>query len=178
MRIIDAGGAEVIDPDLSLGQLVCETIIIKSHPAIPEVEELREEVLVWPEPGMPEWDERDEDGRLLSALYSEEVVREWQPAQDAWDETEDVLRYVPYTPEELAEIARREAEAEEARKRAEEEAARRAELEAWLAGAPEQAADLDEAVVELYEAQTRAQLDTDEALTTLYETILSMNGGN
>ena len=178
MRIIDADGIDIDEPDMALGQLVCETIVIESHPAVPEVEEVREEVLVWPEPGMPEWDDRDDDGNLLAALYREEVVREWQPAQDAWDETEDVLRYVPYTEEELAEIARAEAEAEEARKRAEEEAARRAELDAWLAGAPEQAADLDEAVVELYEAQTRTQLDTDEALTALYETILSMNGGD
>ncbi len=176
MRIIDADGIEVEDPDLSLGRLEPDTLVIASHPAVPEVEELREEVLVWPEPGMPEWDERDGDGRLLAALYREEVVREWQPAQDAWDETEDVLRYVPYTEEELAEIARAEAEAEEARKRAEEEAARRAELDAWLAGAPEQAADLDEAVVELYEAQSQAQLDTDEALTALYEAIVI--GGN
>lgn len=175
MRIIDADGIEVEDPDLSLGQLVAETIVIESHPAVPEVEELREEVLVWPEPGMPEWDERDGDGRLLAALYREEVVREWQPAQDAWDETEDVLRYVPYTEEELAEIARAEAEAEEARRRAEEEAARRAELDAWLSDAPEQVSDLDEAVVELYEAQARAQLDADEAITTLYETLI---GGN
>lgn len=170
MRIIDSDGIEVEDPDLSLGRLEPDTLVIASHPAVPEVEELREEVLVWPEPGMPEWDDRDDDGNLLAALYREEVVREWQPAQDAWDETEDVLRYVPYTEEELAEIARAEAEAEEA-------AARRAELEAWLAGAPEQAADLDEAVVELYEAQSQAQLDTDEALTALYEAILSMNGG-
>lgn len=84
-----------------------------------------------------------------------------------FDEDWHHLSYVPYTTEELA---------EEERKR--KEAARRAELEVWLSGAPEQAADLDEAVVELYEAQTRTQLDTDEALTALYETILSMNGGN
>ena len=172
MRIIDADGIDIDDPDLSLGQLVAETIVIESHPAVPEVEEVREEVLVWPEPGMPEWDDRDEDGNLLAALYREEVVREWQPA---WDETEDVLRYMPYTEEELAEIARAEAEAEEARKRAEEEAARRAELDAWLAGAPEQVSDLDEAVVALYEAQVQAQLDTDEAITAIYETMI---GGN
>lgn len=176
MRIIDADGIEVEDPDLSLGRLEPDTLVIASHPAVPEVEELREEVLVWPEPGMPEWDDRDDDGNLLAALYREEVVREWQPAQDAWDETEDVLRYVPYTEEELAEIARAEAEAEEARKRAEEEAARRAELDAWLAGAPEQVSDLDEAVVALYEAQAQSQLDTDEALTALYEAIVI--GGN
>ena len=165
MRIIDADGIEVEDPDLSLGRLEPDTLVIASHPAVPEVEELREEVLVWPEPGMPEWDDRDDDGNLLAALYREEVVREWQPAQDAWDETEDVLRYVPYTEEELAEIAR-----------AEEEAARRAELDAWLAGAPEQVSDLDEAVVALYEAQAQSQLDTDEALTALYEAIVI--GGN
>lgn len=175
MRIIDADGIDIDDPDLSLGQLVAETIVIESHPAAPEVEEVREEVLVWPEPGMPEWDDRDDDGNLLAALYREEVVREWQPAQDAWDETEDVLRYVPYTEEELAEIARAEAEAEEARRRAEEEAARRAELDAWLDDAPAHVSDLDEAVVELYEAQAQAQLDTDEAITTLYETLI---GGN
>ena len=172
MRIIDADGVEIDDPDLSLGQLVAETVVIESHPAVPEVEELREEVLAWPEPGMPEWDDRDKDGNLLAALYREEVVREWQPAQDAWDETEDVLRYVPYTPEELDEIARREAEAEEARRRSEEEAARRAELDAWLAGATDHVADLDEAVVELYEAQAQAQLDTDEAITAIYETMI------
>ena len=98
----------------------------------------------------------DYDGELPEGIEREPFDQDWYH-----------LSYVPYTEEEL-----RRKEAEEA------EAARRAELEAWLDGAPDQAADLDEAVVELYEAQTRTQLETDEALTALYETILSMNGGD
>ena len=136
---------------------------------------MREEVLAWPEPGMPEYDERDEDGNLLAALYREIITQEWQPAQEPWDETEDVLAYVPYTEAELEEIEERKRAEEEARKKAEAEAARRAEIEAWLDDAPAHVSDLDEAVVELYEAQAQAQLDTDEAITTLYETLI---GGN
>lgn len=112
------------------------------------------------------------DGGEWVTTYDGRVI-DWDgdiPASvehDPFDQDWYHLTYIPYTPEELAGIEERKAEA-----------ARKAEIDAWLAGAPEQAADLDEAVVELYEAQARAQLDTDEALTTLYETILSMNGDN
>ena len=59
------------------------------------------------------------------------------PAADAWDEYEDVQRYVPYTEAELAEIAEKKqaeeaekAEREAAMKKAAEEAQAKAEAEA------------------------------------------------
>lgn len=121
-------------------------------------------VHTWVEDGAGDgmWETRDAaTGELVAydGVVPSDAPRD-EPVEDVWA----YAVIVPLTDEERA-----EAEA------ANDAATARA---AWLASAPEQAADLDEAVVELYEAQARAQLDTDEALTALYETILSMNGDN
>lgn len=182
MVIIDETGAVVTDPDLEMGRLEARSMPV-THTWVVDVEEQSHEEVIaeYPETGGKDiaivvdveeqghWETRGEDGAVVEhfdGVILEDTPRE-QPVADTWA----YAVYVPYTDEELAEI-------EERRAAMEAEAARMAEREAWLAGAPDQAADLDEAVVELYEAQAQAQLETDEALTALYEAMLSMDGGN
>jgi len=88
MRIIDENGHEVLNPDFNEGYYVLETIIIAHHPAQPYIpEEWHYEVVAeYPNGG-------------------KDVVRvidvPGQEAMDAWDETEDILRWHWYTQEEI-----------------------------------------------------------------------------
>lgn len=174
MRIVDAEGAEVESPDLSLGHLVADRLLIARHPAVEAVEEQGhwETVAEYPETG----------GRDVVWAVDVEAVE----AAEAWDEWEDVWRYVPYTPEELAEIERERAEAEaaaeEARKKAEEARKKEEERDAITDATPARfeaveavQLDHDEAVASLYEAVAASRIETDEAIVALYE---SMIGGN
>lgn len=174
MRIVDAEGAEVESPDLSLGHLVADRLLIARHPAVEAVEEQGhwETVAEYPETG----------GRDVVWAVDVETVE----AAEAWDEWEDVWRYVPYTPEELAEIERERAEAEaaaeEARKKAEEARKKEEERDAITDATPARfeaveavQLDHDEAVASLYEAVSASRIETDEAIVALYE---SMIGGN
>lgn len=90
MKIIDSSGDEIQSPDLSLGHLEKEKVLIAHHDAVAAVE--------------GKWHYE------TSANYpngGRDVVRVIDvpgvAAQDAWDQYEDVLRYIPYTAEELAE---------------------------------------------------------------------------
>lgn len=170
MRIVDAEGAEVESPDLSLGHLVADRLLIARHPAVEAVEEQGhwETVAEYPETG----------GRDVVWAVDVEAVE----AAEAWDEWEDVWRYVLYTPEELAEIERERAEAEEARKKAEEARKKEEERDAITDATPARfeaveavQLDHDEAVASLYEAVAASRIETDEAIVALYE---SMIGGN
>lgn len=91
MRIIDQNGAEITSPNLSLGHLVEDRIIIAHHDAVQAVVEQwhYETVAVYPN-----------GGKDVQKVIDTPGVS----AKDAWDEYEDVLRYIPYTPDELAEI--------------------------------------------------------------------------
>ena len=62
---------------------------------------------------------------LLYALFRNSTI-----SSDAWDEYETVQKYVPFTAEELAEIAKKKAEEQEALKQAEAAAAAKAQAEA------------------------------------------------
>ncbi|WP_270208401.1 hypothetical protein [Eggerthella lenta] len=172
MRIIDENGAEVENPDLDLGRLVPERILVAHHDGVPEKPRIEEE-------GEPIWQNPDDPDNALVPIV---VVQEYEPAIPAWDEHEDVMRYVRYTQAELDEIAARRAEEEAERAAAEEAAAeaerKRAEREAIVDGTPARFESLetaqldhDEAITGLYESMTAAQLDADEALVTLYEMI-------
>ena len=174
MRIVDAEGAEVESPDLSLGHLVADRLLIARHPAVEAVEEQGhwETVAEYPETG----------GRDVVWAVDVEAVE----AAEAWDEWEDVWRYVLYTPEELAEIERERAEAEaaaeEARKKAEEARKKEEERDAITDATPARfeaveavQLDHDEAVASLYEAVAASRIETDEAIVALDE---SMIGGN
>lgn len=92
MRILDVNGNEILNPDYSLGYVVEEKLFIAHHDAIEAVEEVGhyEVVAEYPETG----------GKDVEWIVDVEGV----DAKEAWDEYEDILRYVLFTEEELAEI--------------------------------------------------------------------------
>ena len=112
MRILDENDQEVTDPDLELGHLVKDQIFVQHHDAIPEqlpVKELDYDNPIWV-------------GSNGGKIVEEKLISPYQPPVDAWDEYEDIYRYVLYTEEELAEI--------QAQKEAEEQAKEEAEAQA------------------------------------------------
>ena len=115
MRIVDQEGHEVVDPDLDLGHLDPGKLLVEHHDEVPYEPAEYENQLVT---------EYDNGGKL----YKRVCVKLAVEGVAAWDEYEDVLVYVPYTPEELEEIRRQNEEAEKAKQEA-EEAAKRAEEE-------------------------------------------------
>ena len=90
MRILDQNGMELENPDLSLGYLREEKILIVHHEAVEAVEEQ------WHYETVAEYPNGGKDVAKVIDIPGVE-------ARDAWDEYETVQRYVPYTDEELAE---------------------------------------------------------------------------
>lgn len=89
MRILDSNNVEIESPDLSLGYLTEDNILIAHHEAVEAVEEQ------WHYETIAEYPNGGKDvARVIDTPGVE--------AQDAWDEYETVQRYVPYTEEELA----------------------------------------------------------------------------
>ena len=89
MRILDLNGMELENPDLSLGYLREEKILIVHHEAVEAVEEQ------WHYETVAEYPNGGKDvAKVIDAPGVE--------AKDAWDEYETIQRYVPYTEEELA----------------------------------------------------------------------------
>ena len=89
MRILDLNGMELENPDLSLGYLQEEKILIVHHEAVEAVEEQ------WHYETVAEYPNGGKDvAKVIDAPGVE--------AKDAWDEYETIQRYVPYTEEELA----------------------------------------------------------------------------
>ena len=107
MKIYDAAlETELQNPDLTRGKLETAQRVTVHHDAVPA--SVRYEVMA----------------DTISADFPEGLRQEiTTPAQAAWDEYEEVQRYVPYTDAELAEIAERE----QAAKAATEAAAKAAE---------------------------------------------------
>lgn len=100
MRFVDINNNTIENPDLSMGYLVSDKIVIAHHEAIPEVPGFDgighyETVKEYPNGG--------KDVKLVWDMPPIEAV----PAKDAWDEYEDVQRYIEYTKEELNEIKNR-----------------------------------------------------------------------
>lgn len=88
MRIFDENGIEIEFPDLEKGHLKNDVLLIKHHPAVEAVEEVGhyETVVEYPNGGKDvEW--------VVDVPGVE--------GHDAWDETEDILRYIPFTELEL-----------------------------------------------------------------------------
>ena len=110
MKIYDADLLhELQNPDLTRGKLETAQRVTVHHDAVPA--SVRYEVM----PGTVTAD-------LPEGLRQEITA----PAQEAWDEYEEVQRYVPYTDAELAEIAEKaQAEKDAAERADKEEAARR-----------------------------------------------------
>lgn len=91
MRILDADNREIASPDMALGRLEEDKILVAHHDAVEAVEEQ------WHYETIAEY---PNGGKDVEKIVDVPGVEE----KDAWDEYEDILRYIPYTPEELAEM--------------------------------------------------------------------------
>lgn len=102
MRILDENNVEISSPDLSLGYLVQDELFVAHHEAIEAVEEQ------WHYETIAEYPNGGKDVEWVVDIPGVE-------AKDAWDEYEDIHRYILYTPEELEEMEKKRKE-EEARR--------------------------------------------------------------
>lgn len=116
-RILDAQGNELQhnDIDYAKGKLVDETITVH-HDAVEGVEEVSHvEVLKeYYETGPDGTPVLDEDGHKI--VFGKDVKTiidvPGVEAKEAWDEQEEIQRYIPYTAEELDKIAKEKADAQ------------------------------------------------------------------
>lgn len=90
MRILDENNVEIENPDLSLGRLVQDRLLVRHHPAQDAVEE------VW------HYDYREYPNGGRDAIRVVDVPG--VAAKEAWEEYEEIYRFVPYTQAELSEI--------------------------------------------------------------------------
>lgn len=102
MRILDNNDNEITNPDLDKGHLEIEKIVIKHHDAVQQSSGKSHIEVV---------KEYSNGGKDVRTVWDEEPTE----AKDAWDETEQIQRYVLYTEDELKERA----EQEEAERQAE-----------------------------------------------------------
>lgn len=114
MKIYDATlEHELQNPDMTLGKLETAKRVTVHHEAVPA--SVRYEVMTG----------------TVTADFPDGLRQEiTTPAQDAWDEYEEVQRYVPYTDAELADIAEKaqaEKDAADAAAKASEQAAKEEE---------------------------------------------------
>ena len=150
MRILDEQNNELTEEglDLTLGYLIDDTIFIRHHDAEPEQELIEEPDLENPV------EEFENGGKIVNMI----TIQEYRPAIDAWDEYEAVKRYKLYTEDELAtheQMAKSQQFLKEGNDR--------------LTEVESANLDQDELLVDIADTVTQNQLDTDEALTTLYE---------
>ena len=101
MRYLDINGNEmdIESVDYNLGHFEDETIVVTEHEAVDAVEE------------QGHWEtiaEYPNGGKDVKWIVDVEGVE----AQDAWTETEEIKRWIPYTEEELAQIAEQKAKEE------------------------------------------------------------------
>lgn len=99
MRILDKDNNELKNPDLEKGYLKAETIVIKHHEAV-EAKQGKSHIEVVKE--------YPNGGKDVITVWDEEPVQ----AKDAYDDTETIQRYIPYTDEELKQIESDKQEAE------------------------------------------------------------------
>ena len=92
MRILDQDHKELTNPDLSQGKLVEDRIIVRHHQEIKAIPDQfhYETIAKYPNGG--------KDVAVVVDVPGKAGV-------PAWDEYENILRYVPYTQEELQERA-------------------------------------------------------------------------
>lgn len=88
MKILDINNNEIQNPDLEAGYLKDDKIIIKHHDAIPYNPGKWHYIVIAEYPN---------GGKDVEKFYDEPEI---QP-QKAWDEYENIQRYILYTPEEL-----------------------------------------------------------------------------
>ena len=96
MRILDENCKEIQNPDYEKGHLKEDKLLVSHHEAIEAVAEKGhwETIAEYPNGG--------KDVEWIVDVPSVE-------AAEAWDEYEDILRFIPYTAEELAEIEQQKA---------------------------------------------------------------------
>lgn len=99
MKILDKDNNEITSPDLEKGYLKIETIVIKHHDAI-EAKQGKSHIEVVKEYG--------NGGKDVITVWDENPTE----AKEAWDETEEINRYIPYSAEELAKISKEKEDAE------------------------------------------------------------------
>lgn len=89
MRILDVNNTEILEPNYDLGYTKSDKIFIMHHEAVAEVKEQGHYnvIRVYEETG----------GKDVEWVVDIPGVE----AKEAWDEYEDILRYVEYTQEEL-----------------------------------------------------------------------------
>ena len=146
MRILDSNGIEIENLDETLGYTTEETIIIAHHDAVDFIEEK------WHYEVVKQYSNGGADVKKVIDVPGVE-------AKDAYDETETILRWHPYTEEELAErTAAEEAErlaVEEEERLAQEESERiqyeNALLRAQVSALTENLSFLEECIVEMAE---------------------------
>ena len=88
MRIFDNNGIEIESPDLEKGYLKNDSLFIMHHEEIKGVEEVGHYEVV------AEYENGGQDVEWIVEIPGVE-------AKEAWDEYEDILRYIPYTEIEL-----------------------------------------------------------------------------
>lgn len=99
MRILDKDNNEVTSPDLEKGHLKIETIVIKHHDAV-EAKQGKSHIEVVKE--------YDNGGKDVITVWDEKPTE----AKAAYDETEEIQRYIPYSADELEKIAKGKEEKE------------------------------------------------------------------
>lgn len=96
MRILDINNVEIESPDLNLGYLKYDTIFVQHHEGVEASEEKGHEEVVA--------EYKRPNGEVYGIETKWVIDVEAVEAKEAWDEYEDIQRYVLYTEEELAEI--------------------------------------------------------------------------
>ena len=89
MRILDKNNNELFKPDYSLGYTAEEKLFIQHHDAIEPIQEVGHYETIAEYPN---------GGKDVQWVIDVEGIE----AKDAWDEYEDILRYIEYSEEELA----------------------------------------------------------------------------
>lgn len=104
MRILDKNNNEITSPDLEKGYLKPENIVTAHHEAV-EASPGKSHIEVVKEYA--------NGGKDVITVWDEEPVK----AKAAWDETEQIKRYISYTDEELAERQKTKEDAENREKK-------------------------------------------------------------
>lgn len=99
MRILDKDNNEITSPDFEKGYLKNETIVIKHHEAV-EAKHGKSHIEVVKE--------YDNGGKDVITVWDEKPTE----AKAAYDETEEIQRYILYSADELAKIAKEKEETE------------------------------------------------------------------
>lgn len=91
MRIFDEQDVLIESPDMDKGRLIPDTRFVRHHDAVEAADEQGHWITIAEYPN---------GGKDVEWVIDVPRVE----AKEAWDEYEDILRYIPYTEEQLAEM--------------------------------------------------------------------------